>query len=204
VNPKALLSHSSLYSLFQNLIGARTFRQMLASDYVRGKAGDRVLDIGCGTGDILEYLPGLDYHGFDTSPEYIERASRKYGAGARFVCDNVLTARIEPASFDVVLAIGILHHLSDEEARKLLRLAESALKPGGRFITMDGCYAETQSPIARFLISKDRGEYMRDERSYRALASSVFADVQASLREDLLRVPYTLLIMEMTKPGTRR
>ena len=196
---KSILAHSALYSLFQDCIGASKFRKLLAESYVRGKSGDRVLDIGCGTGNILEHLKGLDYHGFDMNAVYIERARKKYGKAGQFTCGNVVTADIEPKSFDVVLASGILHHLSDEETQSLFRLAASVLKPGGRLVTLDGCYAQNQSRIARYLISKDRGEYMRNQEEYYRLASKVFSEIKTSLRHDLLRIPYTLLIMEMAK-----
>jgi hypothetical protein len=98
-----------------------------------------------------------------------------------------------------VLAIGILHHLSDEEALKLFRLAQSALKPGGCLVTLDGCYIDNQPRLARYLISKDRGEHIRTLDAYRALASRVFSKVVTHLRSDLLHVPYTHLIMKMEK-----
>ena len=37
----------------------------------------------------------------------------------------------ETAQYDLVLAIGVLHHLDDEQAEEFLNLARSALKPGG-------------------------------------------------------------------------
>jgi SAM-dependent methyltransferase len=39
--------------------------------------------------------------------------------------------------YDIVMAFGVLHHLDDAEGRELFRGARRALKPGGRFVTLD-------------------------------------------------------------------
>jgi SAM-dependent methyltransferase len=93
--------------------------------------------------------------------------------------------------FDIVLATGVLHHLDDEEARELFRTAREALRPGGRLVTLDGCYVDGQSRMARYLLSRDRGKFVRAPEAYVRLARSQFEDVQASVRDDLLRIPYT-------------
>ncbi|RKZ72106.1 MAG: hypothetical protein DRQ57_17815, partial [Gammaproteobacteria bacterium] len=49
-----------------------------------------------------------------------------------------------------------MHHLDDAETLQLFKIAHAALKNGGRLITMDGVFMEKQSPIARWIISKDR------------------------------------------------
>jgi SAM-dependent methyltransferase len=103
---------------------------------------------------------------------------------------------MELASFDLAIAVGVLHHLNDAEALQLFQMAQAALKPAGRLITLDNCYRDGQSRIARFLISKDRGQYVRASDAYRNLALSVFPEVKASIREDLLRIPYTQVILE--------
>ena len=74
-------------------------------------------------GSIVGYLPPCDYLGFDLSPEYIEQAKKRYPK-ARFVCERVSQFSIaKEQSFDLVLALGIVHHLDDAEARQLFQLA---------------------------------------------------------------------------------
>ena len=48
-----------------------------AREYVRAKDGDKALDIGCGPGNALEYLPDVDYCGFDLDPTYIKVAKAR-------------------------------------------------------------------------------------------------------------------------------
>jgi SAM-dependent methyltransferase len=194
----SVLSLPSVYSLFETAIGALRGRATVIRESVRPRPCDRILDIGCGPGDVVGFLPpGVRYVGFDDSEAYIHAARRRFGHRAEFYCERVGDKRVENlASFDIVLAFGILHHLDDPEALHLLRLAHDALKPGGRLFTLDGCYAPGQSRVARWLLSRDRGKNVRTEEGYRELAAARFTDVRPVLRHDLFRIPYTILILE--------
>jgi SAM-dependent methyltransferase len=158
---------------------------------------DRVLDIGCGPGDMLNYLPAVHYVGFDASEAYIARARQRFGRRGQFYCGLVNSGSIsELHTFDIVLAHGVLHHLGDAEASALFALARAALRPGGWLVTFDGCYAPNQSRLARWFVSRDRGRYVREVEEYRRLANSAFDRVHVTVRHDLLRIPYTHIIME--------
>jgi SAM-dependent methyltransferase len=193
---RGLLAFPQVYDAFKGSLVGSSYRAFFR-DYVRARPRDRVLDIGCGTGDIVGYLPPVDYVGFDDNPRYVAAATRRWGGGtARFHCQRVDTATCEPAAFDLVLALGVLHHLDDEPARTLFGLAHQALRSGGRLVTFDGCYVEGQSRMARFLVSRDRGRNVRTVEGYRHLAAGIFARVHAHVRHELIRVPYTHLILE--------
>jgi hypothetical protein len=84
--------------------------------------------------------------------------------------------------------------LNEEEAIALFEVAKSVLKPGGRLITFDGCYREGQSRIARFILSQDRGRFVRTKEEYERLAKRVFSQVQLDIYDDLARIPYTHII----------
>jgi len=192
----SLLSLPSGYRFFQRLVGAPRARRVLADEYIRAKPGDRVLDIACGTAEILGFLPEVDYLGFDRNEAYVRAARRTFGARGRFVAADVNEASPGSlGSFDAVLALGILHHLDDGEAVRLLRLAKSCLEPGGRLITFDTCLQDGQSPIARFFIDRDRGRNHRTEAGYVGLASGVFGSVRSVVRHDLLNIPYTHAVL---------
>jgi hypothetical protein len=45
------------------------------------------------------------------------------------------------------------------------------------------------------MLAKDRGKFVRTRDEYLRLASTRFSKVEPHLRHDLLRVPYTHLIM---------
>lgn len=193
---RPILASPAVYRLWGNLIGGSASAKVLVNEYIRPRAGARILEIGCGPGTILGYLPPSDYLGFDLSPEYIAMARRRFPE-AQFVCERVSRFSLaEEQSFDVVLALGIVHHLDDAEARQLFQIAFDALRSGGKLVTFDGAWVESQSPIARWFLARDRGEHVRSQQEYMEIASRVFSNVKPSVRHDLLRVPYSHLILE--------
>ncbi len=197
-----VLNFSAGYRLFSRLIGGNVWQIYLA-EYVKPMAGEKVLDIGCGPADVLKHLPKCDYTGFDINPEYIAAAQKRFADRGRFYCSDVGLANVEKehGTFDLVIATGVLHHLDDTTAGKLLDLAKMAMRPGGRFISYDGCYVAGQSKVARWLLDHDRGKHIRTREEYLRLASARFPMVESHLRHDLLRLPYAHLIMRCRLPS---
>lgn len=193
---REVLSFSWAYHSFSRVIGGAERNRVLVRDYIRPQPGDRILDIGCGPGSMAPFLPGSDYLGVDASAEYIARAKRRFPR-MRFVCQRVSQYDlVERNYFDIVLALGILHHLDDSEALTLFQIARDALKPGGKLVTIDGVWTDDQSGIVKYLLSRDRGRFVRSEAGYRELAGKVFPNVEWSVHHDLLRIPYSLLILK--------
>jgi SAM-dependent methyltransferase len=194
---RGVLSHPLFYDMFQNIMGACSGSGRRDFNFIQAYPGCRLLDLGCGTAQILEYLPeGVDYWGYDINHGYIAAAQAKFGGKGHFACrllEESELAGILP--FDIVIASGLLHHLDDNTARNVLRLARLALKPGGRFLSKDPAFAAGQNPIARFLISQDRGQNVRDAEGYMALARQEFNCVGGKLRHRIW-IPYTHWIME--------
>lgn len=197
---RPILNRPFFYESYHKLIGANYRSYVLVEDYIRPKPNDRILDIGCGPGNMLPFLPECRYTGFDANESYITAARERYGHRGKFVCDRVSHHTVRQfGEFDIVLALGLVHHLDDSEATDLFRLGYTALKPGGRMITNDGCYRADQSAVKRYLLSRDRGQYVRTEQEYLELALEYFDKVKPNIREDVLRIPYTHLILECIK-----
>jgi SAM-dependent methyltransferase len=196
---RAMLAHPPVFRLFKRLVLGPSALPTIVEKYIVARPHDKVLDIGCGLGDVVGFLPPVDYTGFDMSPAYIAAAKERYGDRGRFYCEKVDAARCEAGVYDLVLAIGVLHHLDDGEALDLCRLAAHALKVGGRLVTVDCGYLPRQSKMARFIISRDRGQNVRTDEGYRQLATQVFSQVAVDIRHDLLRIPYTHVILRCTK-----
>lgn len=194
------LGLANVYDLFQDQVGARRFREMYVASYVRPHSSSKILDIGCGTGAILPYLPKTAaYVGFDLSSEYIQSAKKRYGDRGEWHCAPVSEMKVDDfGTFDIVMANGVFHHLDDPDAIRLVQIASKALKPTGRFCSFDGCFTARQSKIARYIISKDRGQNVREPEGYVSLVRPYFSSVELSIRHDMLRVPYTHAIIVAT------
>ncbi len=200
---RSLLSHPAIYNFTQNFLGVRKARKILVEDYFPMRKGLRILDIGCGTAEILEFLPeDIYYVGFDASIEYIEQAKNRFGHRGAFFADLVKSAHLDDlGKFDIVLAFGVLHHLDDPEAETLFQIASQAVDDDGIVLTVDPCFTPNQSAIAHWLIEHDRGQDVRNEQGYQQLASPLFASISSTPRHDFLRIPYTYLIMRCEKPS---
>lgn len=101
--------------------------------------GSDVLDLGCGTGAVLERLLALDAHfgtytGVDLSPAMLARARAKLGhvPGTRFERLDLRTARLPDGRFDLVASAWALEHLA--EPGTLVAAALARLRPGGRLV----------------------------------------------------------------------
>lgn len=193
----AILSHPWVYDLLQIMIGGRKSRKAFVDEYIKPDSGYRILDIGCGTAEILRYLPDdIEYYGFDHSPKYIAAAKKRFEGIGHFVCGPIEEISLSALpKFDVVLVLGVLHHLDDCSARQLVKLAKTALIDNGRLVTIDPCLAPEQSFLAKFLIRNDRGQNVRDKGGYLDLTSGFFYEVRGTLRHQKW-IPYTHWVME--------
>lgn len=196
MRPKDLLALSFLYRFFGSAIRGEGW-QIYLRDYVRPKAGDRILDLGCGPADILQLMPAVDYTGVDLNADYIQSAQHRFGDRATFQCADICSFELggSAGSFDIVLATGVLHHLDDEQAVQFMNVASSALSKNGYLVTLDGCREPQQSVVVRWLLNSDRGKFVRYRQDYERLALAKFDRVEADVRGDLLRIPYTHCIM---------
>lgn len=98
-----------------------------------------VLDVGCGTGAVLELLhgeyPGKHLTGLDLTSKMIEAACAKQLGNVRFVVGDAEALPFEPQSFDAVLCSNSFHHYPHPE--RFFAEAARVLRPGGRLILRD-------------------------------------------------------------------
>ena len=190
-----------LYNAFQAAVGATTLRRRLIENHVRAKPGDKVIDIGCGSAPALQWLPEVDYVGLDINPDCIALARRTYASRGTFIVGNPQSIRGDSRfkAADIVIAIGVLHHLDDEEAEQCIRFAYDALNTTGRFVCHEPCWIPNQGAISKFIMSSDRGRDIRTEQQYRQLSTQVFNKVDAWVDTKPMRIPYVTIVLECEK-----
>lgn len=194
---RKLLEIPEMYSGFQNLLGAKKARNEVVQKYLEIHEGLSILDVGCGPADILEYLPtGVLYTGIDFESSYIEKAKNRFFGRGNFICDDVSNLRPEKNQFDRIFISGVLHHLEDNEVINLMAVLSSLLKKGGFLCCVENVYISDQNRIARYLISKDRGQNVRTPEEYVGLCKTSFMNVDFDIRHNLLRIPYTHIIFK--------
>ncbi|MDR3331040.1 MAG: methyltransferase domain-containing protein [Synergistaceae bacterium] len=100
-------------------------------DLLKPQFGERILDLGCGDGELMKILAdkGYDVAGVDSSPEMVE-AARSRGLDVRVM--NAENLEFGPGKeFDAVVSNAALHWMSDQYA--VVRSVWRALAPNGRF-----------------------------------------------------------------------
>ncbi len=110
----------------------------------------RTLDVGCGNGRNLSYLPagsvGVDHNPFSVATA--RAAGGEAYTDAEFFADDRLTA---PGGFDALLAAHLVEHLTVAEARTVLGSYLPVVRPGGRvvfFTPQERGYASDPTHVA--------------------------------------------------------
>jgi ubiquinone/menaquinone biosynthesis C-methylase UbiE len=193
----SLLYLPQVYNALTTVVGSEAVMKLLAERFVRPRPEDRILDVGCGTARILRYLPVARYVGIDNNSRYISAARERYQNRGEFVVGDVGALSLNPSErFDIVLASGILHHIDDASAKGLLAVSARLLAKNGRMVIADPVVAPGQSPVAKFLISLDRGRNVRTPEHYLALARTSFEKVHSHVCDLHPWLPYTQFIMD--------
>jgi len=200
---KKALTWPAVFDAYQSLVGAPECHRRFIHEMVRPLPGERILDVGCGVGASLRYLPNsIDYVGIDISEAYIAKAKTNFSHRGTFICADITTLDVTGlGTFDRAFAFGVLHHLSDEAAAKLAEVLHHVVKPDGIFVSIDPCRVRAQHVVAKLIIDNDRGEHIRDPEGFARLLPNL-GQIQIEIYNDLLRIPYTQIVMRVQVRGT--
>ena len=115
--------------------------------------GARILDAGCGRGNLLSFLKRSGYtaaSGVDRGPASVA-AARAAGLDA-VEGDAVAHMSARPGTFDAIAAVDVLEHLRKDEVLAFLDAAFAALRPGGVLIVQT---VNAESPFAARMLHID-------------------------------------------------
>jgi len=189
-----------VYQAFQNLVYTKksyeTIDELL--NFVNCNA---VLDFGCGTGVYSEKFTNSLYIGIDPLESCITRARTKYGESQTrkfIVGDEAKLFDFTDARFDLIIAMGVLHHMEDRKASIFLEEAIRLLNMNGKLVCLEPLYFEGQSRSARFMVSQDRGKFARNEAGYKGLFPGGIEGIAMERKLGLLRIPYDQVAIKYT------
>lgn len=173
-----ILAHPKIYRAFQQIVGGKkpktyTVIEKICTDFIKTNGRKPVLlDLGCGEGKLCEWIHDVcDYHGVDYSDEYLSYARETYKNKGKFIKFDLSSHQSYTNlsnRWDIIIGIGLLHHLANED---VLKIKENFMdfNPNAIIFTIDPVLLEQQNLIAKFIVSRDRGSYVRKLHEYREL-----------------------------------
>ena len=187
------------YMLIQKIMSGTAFRKKIIKKNIPN-IEIKVLDIGCGPAEILNYIPNSIYYGYDIDKRSIDYARNHFqNLNHHFYCKKFTKKEIKKLpKFDYVILFGILHHLRNEEVKTILNLCKKVMKKNAILLTEDPIFIKNQNSIARFLINKDRGLCVRKKKEYVSLIKKSFKQINSKIIHQNF-IPYTWFTMSCKK-----
>lgn len=141
-------------------------------DRVEAGADDVVLDVGCGTGDAMNYLRSFGrYVGVDTDPVAIDFAKKRWAdrPNVEFRCKLLDASDVEAIAPSRVTLVGLLHHLDDAQVVQLFTMLRASPRLQ-RVVSLDIVFLHNER-INNVLASLDRGQFCREQEGYERLVA---------------------------------
>jgi 2-polyprenyl-3-methyl-5-hydroxy-6-metoxy-1,4-benzoquinol methylase len=171
----------------------------------------QILDMGCGFGLFSLYyatkLPGLSIIGIDINADRIQMAKKAASAlslsNVRYEVADAITYECS-TTFTGAYMLDIVHHISPETVRPLVRKIHASLPPGGRLLIKD---VKTEPAYKRwftFLLDKlldpqSQLNYWKEQDMIDLLTAEGF-EVFRHAMVDILPYPHILYICQKKLP----
>lgn len=152
----------------------------------------RVLDFGCGTGVLASMFNKSRYIGFDLDVDVVSFAEKKR-PGYSFKVGNATSFKIDNR-FDLILVVGVLHHLNDLEVKKTALIINRLLLAAGKVLIIEATHPiKSFNVIGTILRKLDRGSYVRNVDKYSELLSGSL-DVTKKYQQKAGILDYAVLV----------
>jgi ubiquinone/menaquinone biosynthesis C-methylase UbiE len=138
------LKAAAVYDLLQPIMTLGWERRLTRriGDRLSAREGERILDVGCGTGVLARFLAeqcrGSQVTGIDASPPMIRVATRRRSlSNCAFKVALAEELPFEDSSFDAVVSSLFFHHVDVDLKHKSLLEIRRVLRPGGQLLVAD-------------------------------------------------------------------
>lgn len=152
-------------------------RKKIIRRYVGKRKLRKILDAGCGTGILSRPFSKKQYYGVDIDKDIIWYAQKKR-PGYKFLTGDLTNLNIKQ-KFDLVLIVGVLHHLSDNDINKFFHNLFHLMNLNAKIIII-----EAIPPLLKFNIIgqllrwSDKGKFIRRIEQYQKLISPSFKIIE--------------------------
>jgi SAM-dependent methyltransferase len=197
-----VFDNAKLYETFQFAVAKKSTHRIIRDEIIQPAGVSEVLDFGCGIGYHSKLFTDANYLGIEPLASCIKMANASYsGSNVEFrLGDHSLLKTLKSESFDLVVAICVLHHIDDEILENFSKEAYRVLNIGGRLTTFDPVFHGEQSKISKWVVSQDRGEWVRTEQHYLDLIKKSFPGrIESCIYSKLLRIPYDHIAISAIK-----
>jgi SAM-dependent methyltransferase len=197
-----IFNNPLMYELFQSNIGRSGTREIIRNEILKPEGVNNVLDFGCGIGYHSKEFPNAEYLGIEPLIACVEKAKKMFKKSNRefIVGDHNSLKNYSKSSFDLILAIGVAHHVDDQIFAEFVHESFRLLKPGGRLTTFDPVFHENQTRLSKWIVSRDRGSWVRTKENYlKPILETYKFSPSVKIYSKLLRIPYDHIFIEVIK-----
>jgi ubiquinone/menaquinone biosynthesis C-methylase UbiE len=197
------IDHPRAYEIFASIgfLGGRRAAFTRAAAMAKPRAGDRVLDVGCGTGYLSRILapvvtPSGHVTGLDPSSAMIEYATQRAPVNCTYVRGEGQSLPFPDDSFDLVVSSLAVHHMPGAARPEALRQMYRVLRPGGRLLIAE--FRPPANHLARHVVGLLSGPAMRHDP--RDLLGTMIPDAGFQVEAEG-ELPYLLYYVRARKPA---
>ena len=160
--------YSHFYRFLQSLILKKSFSEDLIKLIKKHKVSE-IIDIGSADSPILEYMNDTySYHGYELNSYFTNKLKFKYKNNNKFHFYNKGVDEIDFKKFDpdksIIILIGLFHHIEDTQIYRFINKTKNF-----KIFAIDAVKLPGQKNITKFLMSLDKGNYIRQLDGYKKI-----------------------------------
>lgn len=149
------------------------------------RAGESLLDVGCGTG-LGSALTRGTYVGVDPDRPSLPLAKQLVRMQPHLIAAmSAVALGFRAAAFDKAVCINMIHHLDDATVDELLQQLRQTVRQ--RVVVLDPA-PDVANGISRFFLAHDRGRYVRPRSALRPLLARHYEIVAEETFHNTLRI----------------
>lgn len=182
--------------------GERTPKRhrLLAAEVASGPHRS-VLDLGCGSAPLLDFLAPEHYVGIDDHEASLALARRRHaGVGREFIAASLADLPLRPwRGMEVVTIASVTHHLADAAVMELMQRVVEDISPQ-RLLVQD---AHATGPLRSLVTALDDGDHLRHRDALIALLARRFEVAVLWTYDNPLRSFHQFLLDLRVRPDRR-